>query len=92
MAAIPPLAAHTGSAALAALAATGAKPAADHKAKARAMATDFEATFLNSMFGQMFTAVDGEGPFGVSRNAIVNALFTIYSTYLVDLTLFKLSD
>ena len=64
MPSIPPLAARTGPAALAALAAAGAKPAADHKAKARAMATDFEATFLNSMFGQMFTAVDGEGPFG----------------------------
>jgi Rod binding domain-containing protein len=36
---------------------------ADH-AKARAAAVDFEAVFLNSMFNQMFTGIDGEGPFG----------------------------
>jgi Rod binding domain-containing protein len=35
-------------------------------AKARAAATDFEAVFLNSMFSQMFTAIEGEGPFGGS--------------------------
>ncbi|MEX0753164.1 MAG: flagellar assembly peptidoglycan hydrolase FlgJ [Xanthobacteraceae bacterium] len=33
-------------------------------AKAKAAAEDFEAVFLNSMFNQMFTAIDGEGPFG----------------------------
>jgi len=33
-------------------------------AKARAAAEDFEAVFLNSMFSQMFTSMDGEGPFG----------------------------
>jgi len=32
--------------------------------KARQAAEDFEAVFLNSMFSQMFTAMDGEGPFG----------------------------
>src|ERR1043165_7548725 len=32
--------------------------------KARAAAEDFEAVFLNSMFSQMMTKVDGEGPFG----------------------------
>jgi peptidoglycan hydrolase FlgJ len=32
--------------------------------KARNAAQDFEAVFLNSMFSQMFTAVDGEGPMG----------------------------
>lgn len=32
--------------------------------KARQAAQDFEAVFLNSMFSQMFTAIDGEGPFG----------------------------
>jgi Rod binding domain-containing protein len=37
---------------------------ADTKAKARAASEDFEAVFLNSMFSQMFTNVDGEGPFG----------------------------
>lgn len=34
------------------------------KAKARGTAQDFEAVFLNSMFQQMFTHIDGEGPFG----------------------------
>jgi Rod binding domain-containing protein len=33
-------------------------------AKARASAQDFEAVFLNSMFQEMFTGIDGEGPFG----------------------------
>jgi Rod binding domain-containing protein len=28
------------------------------------VAQDFEAVFLNSMFSQMFTSIDGEGPFG----------------------------
>ena len=32
--------------------------------KARQAAEDFEAVFLNSMFSQMFTAIDGDGPFG----------------------------
>ena len=32
--------------------------------KARASAVDFEATFLNSMFSQMFTGIEGDGPFG----------------------------
>jgi flagellar protein FlgJ len=32
--------------------------------KARAAAEDFESVFLNSMFNQMFTGIDGEGPFG----------------------------
>jgi flagellar protein FlgJ len=36
----------------------------DPKAKAKAAAQDFEAVFLNSMFSQMFTGIDGEGPFG----------------------------
>jgi peptidoglycan hydrolase FlgJ len=35
-----------------------------NQAKARAAAQDFEAVFLNSMFQQMFTGIDGEGPFG----------------------------
>ncbi len=33
-------------------------------AKAMNAAQDFESVFLNSMFGQMFTSVGGEGPFG----------------------------
>jgi Rod binding domain-containing protein len=46
-----------------ALAATPRTPF-DVKAKAREVATDFESVFLNSMFAQMFTGLDGEGPFG----------------------------
>jgi Rod binding domain-containing protein len=61
---MPALAAKTAAAALDALKARGASPATDFKAKARAQATDFEAVFLNSMFSQMFTGVDGEGPLG----------------------------
>ena len=34
------------------------------KAKAHAAAQDFEAVFLGSMFKEMLTGVDGEGPFG----------------------------
>ena len=33
-------------------------------AKARAAAQDFEAVLLNTMFSQMSTGTDGEGPFG----------------------------
>jgi peptidoglycan hydrolase FlgJ len=33
-------------------------------AKAMTAGQDFEAVFLNSMFGQMFTGIDGDGPFG----------------------------
>ena len=36
-------------------------------AKARAAAEDFEAVFLNSMFSQMMTKMEGEGPFGGSQ-------------------------
>lgn len=32
--------------------------------KAKAAAVDFEATFLGAMFAHMFTAIDGDGPFG----------------------------
>jgi len=34
------------------------------KAKAKTAAQNFEAVFLNSMFEQMYTGVDGDGPFG----------------------------
>ena len=34
------------------------------KAKARAASQDFEAVFLNTMFQQMYTGIDGDGPFG----------------------------
>jgi len=36
----------------------------DIRAKARAQAEDFEAVFLNSMFSEMMTGIDGDGPFG----------------------------
>jgi len=36
------------------------------KAKAKSAARDFEAMFLNTMFQQMFTGIDGDGPFGGS--------------------------
>jgi Rod binding domain-containing protein len=42
----------------------GAKPTADFKTKARTTAVNFEAQFLNSMFGQMLTGIQGDGPFG----------------------------
>jgi peptidoglycan hydrolase FlgJ len=66
---VPKLAAQTGPAALGALAASGAKPLVDFRAKARATATEFEAVFLNSMFNQMFAGIDGDGPFGGSGGA-----------------------
>jgi len=49
--------------------AASAKPlknaaAGDIHAKAKATAQDFEGVFLNSMFQQMFTGADGEGPMG----------------------------
>ena len=62
--AMPALASKTGPAALNALSGAGKTPGTDLKAKARAQATDFEAVFLNSMFSQMFTGMEGEGPFG----------------------------
>ena len=46
-------------------AALAPKATADHT-KAKAAAQDFEAVFLNSMFQQMFTGIEGEGPFGGS--------------------------
>jgi flagellar protein FlgJ len=48
---------------LAASAAPGSTASAFAK-KARATATDFEAQFLNTMFNEMFTGIDGDGPFG----------------------------
>ena len=46
-----------------ALGSTGG-PSPDAKAKARANAVDFEAMFLSTMFNNMFTSIEGEGPFG----------------------------
>jgi peptidoglycan hydrolase FlgJ len=43
-----------------------AQAALKFKSKAKAAAVNFEAMFLNSMFQQMFTGIDGDGPFGGS--------------------------
>ncbi len=45
---------------------TGTPKPTKNQAKARAAAQDFEAVFLNSMFKQMYTGIDGDGPFGGS--------------------------
>ena len=75
LAPLPALASATGSASLGALGLRAAQDArlpadtrssTDAKAKARKSSVDFEAVFLNSMFNQMFTSVDGEGPYGGS--------------------------
>ena len=43
------------------------KAGAMTNARARSAAEDFEAMFLNSMFSQMMTKIEGEGPFGGSQ-------------------------
>jgi peptidoglycan hydrolase FlgJ len=48
------------------------------KTKAKAAARDFEAMFLNSMFQQMFTGVDGDGPFGGSGS------LKVWRSFLTD--------
>lgn len=56
------LAAGSGAAALGPLAAAATPQSVTDKA--RAASQDFEAVYINTMFQQMFTSVDGEGPFG----------------------------
>jgi len=48
------------------------------KAKAKAASQNFEAVFLNSMFQQMFTGIDGEGPFGG------NGATKVWRSFLTD--------
>jgi peptidoglycan hydrolase FlgJ len=43
------------------------KAGAMTNAKARSVAEDFEAMFLNQMFSSMMTGMEGEGPFGGSQ-------------------------
>jgi flagellar protein FlgJ len=43
---------------------TGADAKPGTATKARTAAVNFEAQFLNSMFNQMLTGIDGDGPFG----------------------------
>ena len=48
-----------------ALAAPGSPSArTDVNARARASAEEFESVFLSNMFNQMFTSIEGDGPFG----------------------------
>ena len=53
-----------GGAAMSTPAVARAAISAAQRESARAQARDFEAMFLNSMFQQMFTGIDGDGPFG----------------------------
>jgi flagellar protein FlgJ len=43
---------------------TGAGAPSSRDSKARTAAVNFEAQFLNSMFSQMLTGINGDGPFG----------------------------
>jgi peptidoglycan hydrolase FlgJ len=45
---------------------TQAQAALRLKGKAKEAAQNFEANFLGSMFQEMFTGIDGDGPFGGS--------------------------
>ncbi len=55
------------------------------KGKAKAAAQDFEAMFLNTMFQEMQTGIDGDGPFGGSgalkvwRSFLTNQYATIFA-------------
>jgi Rod binding domain-containing protein len=66
---VSPLTARPATLGLAMPAVSGAKTATDIQTKARTSAVDFEAVFLNSMFSQMFTGIEGEGPFGGAGGA-----------------------
>jgi peptidoglycan hydrolase FlgJ len=66
----------TGPGAIAALASSAAKPANDAKARAHAAATDFESVFLSNMFNQMFTGIDGDGPFGGGKAGVWRSFLT----------------
>ncbi len=48
------------------------------KTKAKAAAQDFEAMFLNSVFQEMFTGIDGDGPFGGSGS------LKVWRSFLTD--------
>lgn len=58
--------------------AAGANYSEASKAKAKAASQDFEAVFLNSMFQQMFTGLEGEGPMGG------NGATGIWRSFLTD--------
>lgn len=48
------------------------------KSKAKTAAHDFEAMFLNTMFQEMFTGIDGDGPFGGSGS------LKVWRSFLTD--------
>jgi flagellar protein FlgJ len=55
-----------------------AQSALQVKTKAKASSEQFEAVFLNSMFQQMFTGIDGDGPFGG------NGSLKIWRSFMTD--------
>jgi peptidoglycan hydrolase FlgJ len=55
-----------------------AQAALKTKGKAKVAAQQFEAMFLNSMFQQMFTKIDGDGPFGG------NGALKVWRSFLTD--------
>jgi Rod binding domain-containing protein len=57
---------------------TQAQAALKSKEKTKAAARDFEAMFLDSMFQQMFTGINGEGPFGG------NGALRVWRSFLTD--------
>jgi peptidoglycan hydrolase FlgJ len=57
---------------------TQAQAAMKIKTKAKAAAQNFEAMFLDNMFQQMFTGIDGDGPFGGSGS------LKVWRSFLTD--------
>jgi peptidoglycan hydrolase FlgJ len=58
------------------LASLAARPPIDVRARAREQAVEFESVFLNSMFSQMFTGIDGDGPFGGGKAGVWRSFLT----------------
>jgi Rod binding domain-containing protein len=58
--------------------AAAAGAATDPKAKAKAAAEDFESVLLGTMFSEMFTETEGEGPMGGGAGA------GIWRSFLTD--------
>jgi peptidoglycan hydrolase FlgJ len=61
---VPSVVSSTAASAAESYRALGARPSIDARGRAREQAVEFEAVFLNNMFSQMFTGIDGDGPFG----------------------------
>ncbi|MPZ39956.1 MAG: chemotaxis protein chel [Rhizobiales bacterium] len=62
--------------AAASYASIGVQPPVDPRVRAREQAVEFEAVFLNNMFSQMFTGIDGDGPFGGGKAGIWRSFLT----------------